>query len=389
MKRALALALLPACTHLGGGGEIVPIVIGHRGACGYRPEHTLEAYRLAIVMGADFIEPDLVPTRDGALIARHESHLDRTTNIADLVARGELPDRRCTKVIDGKELTGYFSEDYTLAEIKKLRARERIPDHRPQCAVFDDRFGIPTLSEIIELVRDVETQTGLKIGIYPETKHPTYFALEGNRHDGTPIGHDSSELLVEVLVSEKFTDPRRVYIQSFEVANLLRLHNEIMPRHGVELPLVQLLKDVTSRKQPYDMAYHGRRRDDAATIYGDLSGLVTIEEASYGDLVAEPVLRFVSSYAAGLGPWKENLLLDEQARTAIRLMRSLGLEIHPYTFRTEEHFLSWKDKSVTDEILDLLDLGITGFFTDYPDQGRFARDLWMRRATPPNRRASR
>ncbi|MGH8501132.1 MAG: glycerophosphodiester phosphodiesterase family protein [Gammaproteobacteria bacterium] len=157
------------------------IVIGHRGASGFRPEHTLSAYAVAIKQGADFIEPDLVATKDGHLIARHENDLTGTTDVSE---HPEFADRQTTKMIDGVEVTGWFSEDFTLAEIKTLRARERIPDVRPQNALFDDRFEIPTLEEVIRLVERTEAMTGRKVGIYPETKHPTFFAKEGRFLDG-------------------------------------------------------------------------------------------------------------------------------------------------------------------------------------------------------------
>ena len=408
--RALAflLPLAVACTQVPADPPptIRPIVIAHRGASGYRPEHTIEAYRLGIVMGAEFIEPDLVPTRDGVLIARHESYIDDTTNIDELVKRGELPDRKTTKVIDGKSFTGYFTEDYTLAEIKQLRARERIAKDRPQNTAYNDLYEIPTLAEIIAFVRRVEKTTGLRIGIYPETKHPTYFAEEGhfageNGHaDGSPIGMDLSTMLIEQLVAEKFTDPRRVIIQSFEFANLIRLRREIMPKHGVEFPLAQLFGDASlpsreppSFARPYDMTFNARHERDLKAIYGELAGIVEITETTcYGDLTGDPVLRFLAQHSArALAPWKDNLLVDETTRAWVRNARAMGFDIHPYTFRAEERFLNLEAdgqdrggrmQGITREILDLLDLGVTGFFTDFPDHGRFARDLWLKRRNP-------
>jgi len=372
--------------------QSTPIVIGHRGASGHRPEHTLEAYRLAIVMGADFIEPDLVPTRDGVLVSRHENRIDDTTNIVDLVRAGTLPDRRATKVIDGDSQTGYFTEDYTLAELKQLRARERIPQHRPQNVGLNDRYGIATLSEVIALVRRVEKTTGLKIGIYPETKHPTFFAEEGKHWDGSPIGMDLSEMLIDALVAEEFTDPKRVFIQSFEFANLIRLRREIMPQRSVQFPLAQLYGDLmvpstepASFSKPYDMVFNARNGRDLRQIYGELARLVEITDAiGYGDLMSDEVLRFLLKESAGaVAPWKNNLLADEPSRAFVRRALQLGLDVHPYTFRAEEHFLTLtvdgKPAGITAEILNLLDLGVTGFFTDFPDEGRFARDLWLRR----------
>ncbi|MHC4956594.1 MAG: glycerophosphodiester phosphodiesterase family protein [Planctomycetota bacterium] len=346
----------------------MPIVIAHRGASGYRPEHTLESYRLAIEQGADFIEPDLVPTRDGELIARHENLLDDTTNIAELVREGALPDRRATKRIDGVESTGYFSEDYTLAEIRKLRARERIPDIRPQNCAFDGRFGIPTFREVIALARDAGRDTGRPVGVYPETKHPTFFALDGRHHDGAPIGLDISRTLVETLVAEQFTDPARVYIQSFEFANLIALRD-------CGFPLIQLYGDTSPSEdrfaRPYDMGYHAARGDDLRAIYGELADLVSIRATTgYGDLVSSEVVRHIRKrYATGVGPWKTTLFAG-----AAPALLDAGLEVHPYTLRAEAQFLEPGSRTMQDEIQRLLDLGATGFFTDNPDLAvRFVR----------------
>src|SRR5262249_13877374 len=149
-----------------------PIVIAHRGASGYRPEHTLESYRLAIELGADFIEPDLVPTKDGRFVARHENEISGTTDVA---RRPEVAARKTKKSIDGVEVEGWFTEDFTLVELKALRARERLPQLRPGNAAYDGRFEVPTLEEIIELAQGESTRRGRTIGIYPELKHPSYF----------------------------------------------------------------------------------------------------------------------------------------------------------------------------------------------------------------------
>ncbi len=213
---------------------------------------------------ADFIEPDLVPTQDGVLIARHENALasvetdedgepvrdengdfvikEATTNVAELPF---FSDRLTTKEIDGKEITGWFSEDFTLSEIKLLRAKERIPEIRPQNTFYDNLYEIPTLSEIIEYVEAEEEATGKQINIYPETKHPTYF--EG-------IDLDTSEILIDTLVANDFTDPERVIIQSFEINNLKRLDETIMPDAEVDIPLVQLIE---SSGAPYDQVVEG------------------------------------------------------------------------------------------------------------------------------------
>ncbi|RZM09380.1 MAG: glycerophosphodiester phosphodiesterase, partial [Sphingomonas sp.] len=185
------------------------IVIAHRGASGLRPEHTLAAYSLAIDQGADFIEPDLVPTKDDVLVARHENNIAETTNVAD---HPEFAARKTTKTIDGQTMTGWFVEDFTLAELKTLRAKERLPKLRPANTAYDGQFQIPTLAEIIALAKRRTTETGRTIGIYPETKHPTYFAK---------IGHPTDAKLVAELREAGWDSARApVFIQSFEVANL-------------------------------------------------------------------------------------------------------------------------------------------------------------------------
>ena len=201
-----------------------PIVIAHRGASGYRPEHTLASYELAIEQGADFIEPDVVSTKDGVLVARHENEIGGTTDVA---AHPEFADRRTTKVIDGVALTGWFTEDFTLDELRTLRARERLPEVRPGSAAFDGRFGIPTLQEIADLARREGERRGRTIGLYPETKHPTYF-----RSIGLPL----EEPLVATLHGAGYQDmDAPVFIQSFEADSLRRLAGM------TSLRLVQLL----------------------------------------------------------------------------------------------------------------------------------------------------
>lgn len=187
--------------------EQPPIVIGHRGASGHRPEHTLAAYKLAIEMGADFIEPDLVSTKDGVLITRHEPNIINTTNVASIA---KFAERKTTRSVDGKEEEGFFANDFTLAEIKELRAVQPQP-FRDQS--FNGQFEIPTLAEVLALVKQVEAETGRQVGIYPETKHPTYF-------DELNLSLEAP--LIQTLLDNDFTDPNRVYIQSFEVTNLKR-----------------------------------------------------------------------------------------------------------------------------------------------------------------------
>lgn len=387
------------------------IVIAHRGASGLRPEHTLSAYRLAIRQGADFIEPDLVATRDGHLIARHENELGETTNVAD---HPEFGDRRTTKWIDGVAVEGWFSEDFTLAEIKTLRARERIPAIRPRNTRFDGRFEVPTLAEIIDLVKS-EERRGRRVGIYPETKHPTYFAKEGRRLDGSRINMSLGRLLIETLVANNFTDPDRVFIQSFEFENLIELKDTIMPVTSIDFPLVQLYGDIEDQflqpasnfSRPYDMRFNAINGANLALIYGRLNDLVEggIDATTgYGDLVSADVIHYIAQrYARAMGPWKNSFLLrtalnpavdpnkDGNAELGTRLTgevhpllaRALaaGLLVHPYTLRSEETFLTQQangvNQNVVGEALQLYSLGVNGFFIDQPADGVFARSLFL------------
>lgn len=412
-----SLLLLPPI-HL--GAQEPPIVIAHRGASGYRPEHTLASYQLAIDQGADFIEPDLVLTRDGVLIARHEHVLaavrlgdndkialvngrpvvtQATTNIADLP---QFADYLTVKLMGGRAVGGWFSEDLTLAQIKTLRARERIPGVRPGSAAADDQLQIPTLGEVIDLVVKTERSSGRVVGIYPETKHPTYFAREGYHLDvdsgesGERIAASVGRKLIEILVAKNFTDPERIFIQSFEVENLRELQHEIMPTHGIDLPLVQLLG---SDRRTYDMRYNeGRGGEDQREIYGALVDLVA------DGMLSSAVLAFMASdYAEGIGP-AVGLLLprtrmvqpvdgDGDGRAQIRTRLTgevapllaealaLGLEVHPYTLRAEEQFLTadpdGKPQTITETIHRLLELGCTGFFIDQPDIGVAGRNSFL------------
>jgi glycerophosphoryl diester phosphodiesterase len=379
-----------------------PIVIAHRGASGYRPEHTLAAYELAIEQGADFIEPDLVPTSDGVLIARHENELSGSTDVA---SRPEFAGRRTSKRIDGVEVTGWFSEDFTLAEVRTLRAREPLPDLRPGSAGFDGESRVPTFDEVIALA------VAHGVGIYPETKHPTYFRHEGKRLDGTPIGIDISQALVDRLVANGFTDPARVFIQSFEIANLLDLSRRILPAAGIELPLVQLIGNAdpaSARRddgfsQPYDVVFHARRGDDLGLVYGELDQIAGgLDDATGWSALVEPgpLSWMARNYAAGIGPWKVNLLprvaLDPPRRIAGRsyaarltgavhpllaAARREGLAVHPYTVRAEDRYLALDaDGAPMDaeaEVRRLFALGATGVFIDHPDVGVAAKRAFV------------
>ena len=317
-----------------------PIVIAHRGASGERPEHTLAAYELAIEQGADFIEPDLVPTKDDVLVARHENEIGGTTNVAE---HPEFAGRRTTKTIDGVAQTGWFTEDFTLAELKTLRARERIPQLRPGNAAYDGRFPVPTLAEIIALAKRRSADLGRTIGIYPETKHPTYFAK---------VGHPTDALLVAQLKAAGWDSAAApVFIQSFEVENLRRIHTMT----GIRL--IQL------------MAGEGGPADGAVPSY--------LAMATPAGLAA------VARYAWGIGPDKAMLWRGEAPSGLVADAHAAGLRVHPWTYRAENQFLPPRfavsggpaaHGDVAGEIAAGLALGIDGFFSDYPGIGVAARD---------------
>jgi len=348
-----------------------PIVIAHRGASGYRPEHTLAAYRLAAEQGADFIEPDLVATADGVLVARHENALavldadggvNREGTSTDVHARPEFAARLTTKSIDGHPVRGWFCEDFTLAELRTLRAVERLPALRPANTAWDGQFMVPTFDEIIELVATLSEALGRRIGLYPETKHPSYFAHEGRRLDGGPLGINLGETLVERLVAHGFTDPSRVFIQSFETANLRELATRILPAAGLRIPLIQLIEA------------EGAPRD--FVLAGDLRG--------YADLVTPAGCEFVARYAQGLGVPKKLVLDGAPPRTPGRLVadaHAQGLDVHVWTFRAENRFLPphlqrgaapAAHGDLAAELAEFIAAGIDGVFSDFPDLGAAA-----------------
>ncbi len=313
----------------------VPLVIAHRGASGHRPEHTLEAYALAIEQGADVIEPDLVMTRDGVLVARHENEIGQTTDVAV-----RYPERRATRVIDGESVTGWFVEDFTLAEVKTLRARERLAS---RSRAWDGRFEVPTLEEVLALVRDREASAGRRIGIYPETKHPSY-----HESLGLPI----TDALLETLGRWGYNaadDP--VFIQSFETGNLRRI------RTLTRLRLVQLIE---GEGAPADLSLRGDPR-------------------TYADLISPDGLRDVATWADGIGPNKllvqpvtPDGLLGEPTSLVARA-HAAGLFVHVWTVRGDAPFLATAyGGDPAAEYRRLAALGVDGLFTDFPDQARAA-----------------
>ena len=315
-----------------------PYIVAHRGASGYRPEHTLEAYRLAIAMGADFIEPDLVVTADGVLVARHENELSTSTDVA---SRPEFAGRRTTKDVAGHIVTGWFVEDFTAAELATLRARERLPELRQRNVLYDCRSPIPTFAEVVELARAESQRLCRPVGVYPETKLAGYFANLGLAHDD-PLLADLAAAGPDVPV----------FIQSFEPSSLRRLAER------VDVPLVQLV-DVAGG--PHDVEAAGR---------------------TYADLVTPSGLAGVAGYADVIGAHKSLLIprgpdgrLGEPSALADRA-RAAGLAVHAWTFRNENAFLPAEHRRGTDngefgdafaEYEAFLRLGVDGLFTDFPD----------------------
>ncbi|MDO9364335.1 MAG: glycerophosphodiester phosphodiesterase [Sphingopyxis sp.] len=336
-----ALALLSGCTSEPVTAQSTldghsPIVIAHRGASGERPEHTLAGYRLAIDLGADYIEPDLVLTKDGVLVARHENEISETTDVAE---HPKFAARKATKTIDGREVTGWFTEDFTLAELKTLRARERLPKLRS--TEYDGQFEIPTFEEILALLAEVNKGRKTPVGVYPETKHPSYFVSIGLPHEA-PL----------LAMLDRFGYRGRaapVFIQSFEVGNLMDLRAES------DLPLIQLI--------------------DAAGGPADRPG------TSYAAMTSPAGLKMIAAYADGIGPNKAMVIpraalgrLGEPTNL-VRDAHAAGLKVHPWTFRRENYFLPLGDKGginpaghgdLAAEIKAYLDTGIDGLFSDNP-----------------------
>jgi glycerophosphoryl diester phosphodiesterase len=321
-----------------------PLVIAHRGASGYRPEHTLASYTLAIELGADYVEPDLVATSDGHLIARHEPLLDDTT---DVKSRPEFAARRTTKTLDGKQVTGFYASDFTLAEIRQLRA---VQPNAARSKEYDGKFTIPTFEEILDLVARESAQRGRKIGIYPETKHPAFhLALQ------LPLEDRLLEALQKRGLNRAGTP---IFIQSFESGNLQYL------RGKTELPLVQLL-------------------DEGSLIYDETGTRVaSVSVPEYGDRRGgeQPrSLADIAKYANAIGPWKRQILRDVGqpkllATTVIEQAHEVGLRVHTYTFRNEPATLAPEYNN--DPLLEyrrFFELGIDGVFSDFSDTALRAR----------------
>ncbi|MBJ9705441.1 glycerophosphodiester phosphodiesterase [Acinetobacter calcoaceticus] len=334
------------------------LVVGHRGASALRPEHTLASYQKAIDDGADFIEPDLVSTKDGVLVTRHENEIGGTTNVSTL---SQFADRKITKNIDGKDLTGWFTEDFTLSELQQIKARERIPEFRPANTAYNDLYPVPTLEQVIELAEANYKKTGKIIGLYIETKHPTYFKNHNLAME---------DALLKTLAKYKYTrDIAPVYLQSFEVSNLKYLKDQLDLHKTIKhAQIIQLYDAKTS--QPADFVESG-------------------ETKTYADLATAQGLKDVAKYANGVGPSKGYILSfndngSVQTTSFISDAHTAGLKVHPYTFRPENNFLPAPLKCSTDkpaercptgalkEFEAYFKAGVDGVFTDDPALGREA-----------------
>lgn len=351
-----------------------PLVIGHRGASGYLPEHTLESYKRAIELGADFIEPDVVATKDGELVVRHEPNITATTDVS---TRPEFAARKTTRQVDGVAETGWFTTDLTLAELKTLRAKQAMPE-RDQS--HNGKYAIPTLREVLDLARSESARTGRTIGVYPETKHPTYHVTAGLALE---------DRLLRLLAEYGYTSKNSpVIVQSFEVGNLKYLRSKTAVR------LVQLVdgdgvdaQGKVTLAPPFDKPYDFAVARDSRT---------------FADLLTPAGLREIKTYADGIGPWKAYLLparqldangdgkpddlngdgaIDDRDRVllaptpVVKDAHAAGLFVHPFTFRSEaKRLVSDYRGDAAAEYKKFYEMGVDGVFSDFPDTAVKARD---------------
>ena len=378
LASALVAASLAACGGSDNNGWNTlsgdkPLVIGHRGAAGYLPDHTLEGYRRAVEMGADFIEPDLVATKDGVLVARHEPNIVATTDVKD---RPEFAKRKRKAVVDGFEEEGWFVSDFTLAELKTLRAVQPLSDRDQR---YNGQFAIPTFEEVLTLAETESKRAGRTIGVYPETKHPTY-----HQRLGLPL----EDRLLDALAKRGLTQKSSpVIIQSFETGNLKYLRGKTAVRllqlvDGTDINPDGSIDFSLPWGQPYDLTVAGDKRN-------------------YGALLTPAGLADIKKYADGIGPWKPYLIptrltlgadgkpvdlngdgsIDERDRRVMPATSVLadahkaGLFVHPYTFRSEPKRLAADDKGDPKaEYRRFYDLGVDGVFSDFADHAKAARD---------------
>ena len=369
MRRLLVLvitiaalgALSPAIASADDDG---PLVIGHRGASGYLPEHTLAGYALAVGLGADYIEPDLVVTKDGRLVARHEPNITNTTDVA---SRPEFADRKRTAIVDGVAEEGWFASDFTLAEIRTLRAVQPFPE-RPQ--QFNGRFAIPTFDEVIALAKRLGKKHGRTVGVYPETKHPTY-----HRALGLPLERRLLNALRRAGWNRRGAP---VFIQSFEQSNLVELSKRTRVR------LIQLVdaNDVNADgtldyTAPFDRPYDW-------TVSGDPELLAR----TFAYLATDEGLDEVSDYADGIGPWKPYIVSTADGKLLpptdlVTRAHEHDLLVHPYTFRNEQSRLApdYAGNPIN-EYLKFYEVGVDGLFSDFPDTAVAARELFRLERDP-------
>lgn len=335
-------------------GYRTPYVVGHRGASGYRPEHTLASYRLAAHQGADLIEPDLCITKDGVLVVRHEPEISGTTDVAQ---RPEFASRKTTKSLDGKDVTGWFTEDFTLAELRTLRAVERLPEIRQENTIYNGLWQIPTFEEVLKLREELTRELGRTIGVYPETKHPTYF-----RQQGKPLEEKLVPLIRKYGLDRKNAP---IFIQSFELENLIALRETFK----VKAPLVFLT-------------------DASGSPFGDS------KKRTYAELTTREGIATYAKYIDGLGPstkqvisWNADKTLGKPT-TLVADAHANGLEVCPWTVRAENDFLPvdyrvGSNKADYGRVLDFLQelykTGIDGIFSDQPDTAVIARELFLGR----------
>ena len=355
-----------------------PLVVGHRGSAGYLPDHTLEGYRLAIQNGADFIEPDLVATKDGELIARHEPNITGTTDVA---TRPEFASRKTTRMVDGVSEPGWFAGDFTLAEIKTLRAIQPLSDRNQS---FNGKYQIPTLREVLDLAKTEGTKAGRVIGVYPETKHPTYHVDANLKLE---------DRLLTILNEYGYTKKDSpVIVQSFEVSNLQYLRTKTQVR------LVQLIDGddydfktgAVTLAPPYDRPYDWARTGKTGT---------------FATMLTPAGLAAIKTYADGIGPWKPYIVpvkgsfdtngkmldlngdgavnyndtISQPATSVVADAHKAGLSVHPYTFRNEGKRLAFDYKGDPKaEYLQFYRMGVDGVFTDFTDTAVAARATYLK-----------
>lgn len=334
-----------------------PTVIGHRGACGYRPEHTFGSYEYALANGADVIEQDLVPTKDGHLVCRHENDITATTDVSK---RPEFASRKTTKTVDGEAHTGWFTEDFTLAELKTLRAVERLPQNRQHNTLYDGRWDVPTFEEVLKWADEQGRKRGRRIWLHTETKHPTYFRK---------LGLGLEEPLAKLLrrYGRHRADSAQ-FLESFEPSSLQRLS-----RLGVHSPKIFLLDDLTTR--PWDFV----EAKDPRTV---------------ADLITPKGLKWIAGFAEGIGPWVQQIIPRDakgklgKPTTLVRDAHAAGLILHPYTMRNENTFLPadfqrGSDPNAYGDAFGAFKAyyatGIDGIFSDNCDTAAFARADFLKK----------